>query len=138
MFAISGRELEMMNVELFQSLLFLDAQLSVFRYDRWDKILFISLNIKECDHWKRSFIALLGCSSLQFHTDFFNTKNLCMRQSNKTFILENSSQTLSIKFDRMELWTEEKFNEYDAKSYIELGIEGRYGFRRSINNFEEI
>jgi hypothetical protein len=130
-----------MNMEkVFQkfvdSVLVLNTQAEIFRYDRWDKIFFI--RAKHPSQPQKLFLAFIECESIQFRMQTLHTSLFKFKQAGDYFLLEDISEGLRLKFRSAELWSSEAFYEYDTRLSQQLDYQERYGTRKVITSLTEM
>lgn len=106
----------------------------LFRYDRWDKLLFLEVDIES---GTKVFLVCHNCLFFEIDRIVFLDK-VIMIQDVETLTLSNPSQHFLVKCSSVELWDREKFDAYDLNLYNKLGEEKRYGIRKPIFSLEDL
>lgn len=110
---------------------------SLFRYDRWDKLVLIEVNINFNE--KRLFLAFYNCQYLEIDNNMnINIDKIKILHDLDTLIIQEPSSHFLLKCNSIELWDEDKFEAYDFELYAKLGEEKRYGLRKPIFSIEEL
>jgi hypothetical protein len=124
---------EIKITDSFPSLL--GSTATLFRYDRWKKILFLKINLET--EQKKAFLAFYGCEVFEFKNEI-NVDDIRLIEDLETLIIQEPSRNFTINCVSVELWNKDKFDAYDLELSIKLDEDKRYGVRRPIFSIEDL
>ena len=113
---------------------------SVFKYDRWNQILFLELESNL--NINRGYLCLSNCHYVKFNPEVkFGLNNINLSQYNDYYIIKIENYNFSAKFKHLTKWSDEQYLEYymnlhTQESELEKGSQRK--LVQSIREFKKI
>jgi hypothetical protein len=107
---------------------------SVQRYDRWNKVLFLEFN-----KYPTYYLVLYNCELLEFHTGLgLKIDNIVIYQESESLVIKEREGNFFAKCNNVEIWDEDKFFDYDMDLYEQFGATKGFGTRNLITSVDEM
>jgi hypothetical protein len=107
---------------------------SVHRYDRWNKILFLKFG-----EYPTYYLVLYNCELLEFHTGLgFNLQKTMIYQESENLVIKEKEGDFFAQCKNVEIWNRDKFFEYDMDLYEQFGATKGFGTRNLITSVDEM
>lgn len=129
----------MQKIELVEKFPSIAGRLaSVFRYDRWQKILLLSILRESAEDEDESYIVLGNCEYMQFKDELLKLDLLKIVNNDNNLIVKNSSEEFIVKCSSVNLWDVEEYDAYFDELIDSVGDELRYVTMRPIDNIRDL